>query len=271
MHVQLLGGLEIDGRLERSAGFHQLSGKLEQALVELDRDQDRIGFVTEVLSLALDNIGGKPVEREMIDSLCMADRQYLMLKLATLLFGDNVWLEVSCKFCQESFDINIDRSELPFESAGETFPYLRIKLDNRNIHARVPSGTDQKAIQGLSEEQAINLLLERCIHFEPQEGNRKKFISSLDEKDYDAIDSAFDAVSPSLCEQLVVTCPECKKKQFVKLDHYDMGQMNDRNFYDEVHIIASHYHWSEEDILSLARDKRKRYVSMINRASGIFE
>jgi hypothetical protein len=36
-------------------------------------------------------------------------------------------------------------------------------------------------------------------------------------------------------------------------------------FFDQVHILALMYHWSEKDILSLPRKKRRMYVRFIER------
>ncbi len=37
-----------------------------------------------------------------------------------------------------------------------------------------------------------------------------------------------------------------------------------KELYKEVHTLASHYHWSENEILDLTRNKRKEYLELIN-------
>jgi hypothetical protein len=32
---------------------------------------------------------------------------------------------------------------------------------------------------------------------------------------------------------------------------------------EEVHYLAFHYHWSEKDILSMTRSKRRRYLAIL--------
>ncbi len=34
--------------------------------------------------------------------------------------------------------------------------------------------------------------------------------------------------------------------------------------YEEVHVLALHYHWSEAAILSLSVSKRKRYLGLLS-------
>ena len=37
----------------------------------------------------------------------------------------------------------------------------------------------------------------------------------------------------------------------------------------EVHTLAMQYHWSETDILSLPRERRRRYLRLIDRERGV--
>lgn len=38
--------------------------------------------------------------------------------------------------------------------------------------------------------------------------------------------------------------------------------------YEELHLIALHYHWSESDILRMTTSKRRRYLRLIERHAG---
>ena len=39
-------------------------------------------------------------------------------------------------------------------------------------------------------------------------------------------------------------------------------------FYEEVHVLALHYHWSEAQILALPATKRRRYLALLARHLG---
>jgi hypothetical protein len=41
--------------------------------------------------------------------------------------------------------------------------------------------------------------------------------------------------------------------------------------YEEVHVLALHYHWSEAQILALATPKRRRYLALLARHVGAVE
>ena len=43
--------------------------------------------------------------------------------------------------------------------------------------------------------------------------------------------------------------------------------MRDR-LYEEVHVLALHYHWSEPQILGLSATKRRRYLTLLAQHLG---
>jgi hypothetical protein len=41
--------------------------------------------------------------------------------------------------------------------------------------------------------------------------------------------------------------------------------MNSERLFEEVHVLARHYHWSERDILALTATRRGRYLQLLAR------
>lgn len=269
--VILPGGLSNNGCLERQAKFRPLNGIIEQALIELGKGSDRPGYVTTVLSSTLDSIGDQQVNANSVENLCVADRQYLMLRLAALLDGEQMWLQVDCGFCAAPFDVEVRRSDLPVKEAGQNYPLVTLQLRTWTLEICVPTGADQERIRELADDQAIQQLLQSCIHLVNDEPPTEDFISKLTDSDIEEIDQALDKTSPAVCNQLLVNCPECGREQNAVLDHYELPGMDRYGFYDEVHMLASHYHWSEAAILDLPQTRRRLYLGKINRAVGIDE
>ena len=112
MEITLPGGLPRNGVLDRQARFHPLTGWIEQGLIEFRGEFDRPRYVTAVLASALDSIGSQPVDSQRVEDLCVADRQYLMLRLATLLEGEQMWLQVDFRHCHALFDVDVQRGDL---------------------------------------------------------------------------------------------------------------------------------------------------------------
>ena len=126
MEVILPGGLPNNGGIECKARFLPLTGSIEQTLIELEPGMNRPAYVTAVLDSALDRIGEQTVDAESVAELCVADRQYLMLRLAAMLDGEQVWLKVGCGNCDGLFDlvqVDIER--------------VRIDIDEHRLRAEI--------------------------------------------------------------------------------------------------------------------------------------
>lgn len=266
--VTLPGGLSKDGKLVNRTTFKPLTGKVEQTFIEYSPDSGRPEFVTNILAAALDKIGSYYANEEIVSELCVADRQYLLLKLATILNGDLMWLKVCCQYCHEYFDVDIRRSELPVEGASSEYPLVTIKLGDDVIVARVPNGNDQNKIQDLSDDEAMSELLYSCILTVNNSDVTEQYVRQLSEKEIETIDQLLDEVSPAVCDKVLVSCPECDNEQKIRLDHSSLTGINKRQFYDEVHTLASQYHWSENSILELPKERRMLYLELINSSSG---
>lgn len=260
----LPGGMLINGSLERQVRFRSLTGRIEQTLMEMAMIKDRPGYVTAVLAATLESIGNMPVDSQLVADLCVADRHFLLLRLAELLHGNQLWLEVQCGSCEDLFDVEVKRSDLPIKEAGADFPLVVLQLHGRMLEIRIPTGRDQEQIVDYSGEDALRLLLECCIQTVDGISADKDYIHTLSTEDIEVIDGALNEVSPAVCDQLLVSCPECGEEQQAWLDHSSLGNLNRHLFYDEVHTLASNYHWSESAILELPQQRRRLYISMIN-------
>ena len=111
VEVILPGGLPNNGYIERQVRFLPLTGRIEQTLIDSGRNLDRPGYVTAVLASVLDSIGEQPADVGRVADLCVADRQYLMLRLAAMLDGEQMWLKVDCARCDSLFDVEVQRCD----------------------------------------------------------------------------------------------------------------------------------------------------------------
>jgi hypothetical protein len=246
-----------------------VTGKIELALIEMSAQKDRPGYVTQALTAALESIGRIPADDQVVSDLCVADRQYLMLRLDAILNGELMWLKVGCRQCESPFDVEVKRCDLPVKPAGKQYPFVTLSIRDREIRLKVPTGKDQAAIETNNKEEAMAQLLKRCITSVNGGLPEQDCLDSFTADDIERIDTALDEASPAVCSQLLVTCPECGQEQQAHLDHYSLGHMNPAFFYDEIHTLASHYHWSESDILDLPRNRRRLYLNLISRSDGM--
>jgi len=262
----LLGGLLTRGGVERRAYFKPLTGQIELALMELDENLSRPLYVSSVLTLVLDSIGDRAVDKEYVMSLCVADGQFLMLRLSAILAGEQQWLKVTCAHCEAFFDVDFHRNELPVKEADKGFPYTILSLDVGEVELRVPTVADQCEVAKLQDQEAMWHMLQctvRSIDHAPPE---LSVIRSLSAADIEAIDQALDLLSPAVCNELLVVCPECDGEQSTRLDHHKLSGLDGNPVYDDIHTLAMYYHWSESAILNMTRLRRYKYLGLIDRS-----
>lgn len=266
--LQLPGGLHANRRLYREVHFAEVTGCLERQWSDSSDTLSRPAWVSRVLGVALDTVGDQSVDEETADALCVGDRKYLMLHLASRLEGDDLWLFPRCQACGEPFDVGLQRSALPVVEAGEGFPWVKVQVDERALKVRVPNGADQRHIAESDAHGLDRLLLQRCIVEVDGAPPPPGFVQTLTEVGIQSIDTALEQTAPDVGTRLEGECPACHKTQLIEVDPYDLGSLDDTGLDEDVHRLAFYYHWSEAEILDLPRDRRRRYLALIDRERG---
>jgi hypothetical protein len=125
------------------------------------------------------------------------------------------------------------------------------RLNGTDVAGRVVSCADQMAIEGRPDRELE--LVRRCVRpaTTPTRLRRK-------------LESAMAKLAPSLYDELDGSCPECGATVRIVFDplRYVLAELRERArfVYQEVHLIAARYRWSEAEILALPRSRRARYA-----------
>lgn len=271
--MNLPGGLWQGGWLHRDFGFRPMTGAVELALAEASLQAESMPeFVTRALTVALQHLHDKETTPALIDALSVGDRQFLVQQLAGLLEMDTVWMTAACARCGEQFDFAVRFSELPVKEAGEGYPFVQVATSRGNARWRVPTGADQKAVAAVSAEQdAVRLLMEKCLVeiTGPDEAPTAEWVADLSNEDVQQVEAALEAVAPEVTTAVQAVCIACGRDSRVAIDPYLCLQDRQEAISVDIHTIASTYHWSEAEILSLPKWRRRRYLQLIDRARGM--
>jgi hypothetical protein len=193
--------------------------------------------------------------------LSMTDIDLLLLRLRQRMIGDRVSAEVVCLAtgCGERVDIVFSITD--YLGHHRPRPRTRIaaiddtwfRLDGTDVEFRVPSVSDQLAIAG--EGRPEQALVRRCIRPpETSPAARRR------------VETAMEAMAPSLAAELQGTCPECGAAVSVFFDplQYVLHELREQAafVYHDVWAIAQLTHWSESDILALPAARRARYAEL---------
>jgi hypothetical protein len=235
------------------------------------------------LHTALEDIGGEPVNLRRVRALCVADRQFLMRELQKHLGHNGFWCSQRCRHCESLFDVYVDYHALPVVEAKTGYPFVDVELGADPIRLRLPNGADQERLARLSpedgEEHVLRSLLQWCREPDGNATYESTNIGSentvpvveFSDEALQRIDRAMDHISPAVVTEISAACSHCGEHNTLPLDPYGVLAARGDDLLEEIHQLAFHYHWSEEQILSLPRTRRHRYLTLIDRARGMVQ
>jgi hypothetical protein len=274
--MMLPGGILRDGVRRREFSFRPLTGAVELALAEAaGADIPLPARVTGVLNATLEQAGGEEPLPATVAELSVADRQYLMGRLAMELGRGEQWLTTVCGRCGERFDFAVNYGELPVKEAGEGYPFAQVETTLGPCRFRVPTGKDQEFLAGIDDDaEALRVLVSCCLTDFPgrmEEGMcLKDGAGTFSPDDVARIEAALEAVAPEVAVSVQAACPDCGSLHVIDLDPYGvLHQYAGGSLLQEIHTIAATYHWGEAEILALPRERRRRYLELIDRARGM--
>jgi hypothetical protein len=281
----LLPGGYVDdaGRVHRRVTLAPLCGKEEEFVAGKPADA---ALVTALLSRCMRRLGTiSPVSEDVARNLLVADRQYLLLKLRALTFGDRVQATIVCPWtiCGAKIDCDFSITDIPVEASAQKGPIYRMELSPpaalavapgevyQEITFRLPNGADQEVIAPIvadQESRALTMLLRRCIQsIGPLQDPGDALISALSPLACTEIESQMEAVAPKVELTMGGICLECGHEfdQPFAFQTFFFNELRIRRdlLYREVHYLAYHYHWSEREIMEMPRHKRRKYIAVL--------
>lgn len=220
------------------------------------------------IALALLDCLGVPSDGEERDwgTLPAVDLEAWLLTLRQTVFGDLVSTDIRCSGanCSARMEISFQLSDYigyhtPGSSSDLAFDdasgYYRLEHDD--IAFRVPTVLDQ--ISALKSHRPVRELFARCAT-RSRAANRRR------------IERALSRVAPCLSREMNGTCPECGAVTAFYFDvmHFILNELKHQAafVFEDVHRIASVYHWREERILALSSARRRRYAELIDWERG---
>jgi hypothetical protein len=197
-------------------------------------------------------------------AMTASDRDRLLAEVYASEFGNRIDCVLHCEACDSPFDIDfhlpdlLASLDLPSADIATTRESILALEDGRRV--RLPRGSDELALQGMSVESAEAALLARCIvegEAAPQD---------------QAVLEALERTAPILDTELAATCPECGAavQAHFDLQHYLLTAIMQEApaRIAEIHLLAATYGWSLREILELDRKRRRAFASAIERDRG---
>ncbi len=184
----------------------------------------------------------------------VGERNAELLRFRRALFGDELQSCLECPTCGERLEFSLSAETL---LARAPTGMTHIWVDG--VRVRMPTTRDlARVAQEPDEAAAVHKLLERLVCEDAAIDSSRGPVS------VDRLTRALDEADPCIDIAIDVMCPACAHGWNAPFDIVDFLweeiDVRARRLLDEVHVLASAYGWTEEEILRLSDARRGAYL-----------
>ena len=188
----------------------------------------------------------------------LGTRNRLLIDLHCSFFGPVLEGWSACIACDEKMEMAIDCREL-VRDVAETSSDTIIQFQGQRF--RLPTSRDlAEAVQAGDSNAAALCLIQRC-NLNPES------VSDWSPADVEQIGEAMAAADPLAEMKIVLRCPACGHQftEILEIASFIWSKIEARvkRVIWEIHLLASAYGWSEEQILGLTPARRSAYLEML--------
>ncbi|MES9852176.1 MAG: hypothetical protein ABW170_10125 [Candidatus Thiodiazotropha sp. L084R] len=244
------------------ADAHWWSRPYGETLEDLEVDlQGTAPFVTTDILCGCLCTDDKPLTRDEVWSWTVNRRLQGLLAVTLATRGELLILTAHCQqqACSQPMDLPLrirdflqsdDPLQVDVQSEGD-----------QAVEIRLPTGNDQRA--WLQEGHfSPDQMLERLI--------REPLNTTLSAEWFENIEAALMVADPLTILEIETLCPECGATNHlpVDLEHECLNSLaaEQPRLFDEIHQLASAYHWSEAEILAIPVERRRHYLRRVMEA-----
>jgi hypothetical protein len=198
--------------------------------------------------------------------LNLGRRDAHLLQLRAAIFGSQLRSLAQCVACGECLEFVLDVAELRKVAHAAGDEKLCVSLDGYEVVFRLPNTLDLRELRPDADlETNRRLLLERSL-LEAHHADCIVTAGQLPEPVVSAICERMVEADPLAEVQIAIGCPGCGHRWMAHLDIgvYLWRELDAwaRRILSEVHVLASAYGWSEDQILRLTPARRQFYLNL---------
>lgn len=266
-----------DGPL-RELALRPVSGEDEAFLLDTANLASPSARATALLARCLDDEAGD-VERTA-HALTVGDREALLLQLRRLTIGETFDCVLPCPAagCGERMELELRVANLlvpAYDDVQRTYALSTEAEGARyDVAFRLPTAADLDAVAVVARDdpaRGADALLARCVCAATRDGAAVD-VSALAPAAREAIADEMARRDPQAEIELELACPVCGNAFSVVFDtaSFFLQELDERatRLLHDVHTLATHYHWSERDILQMPRRRRDRYLELVSESTA---
>jgi hypothetical protein len=218
--------------------------------------------------------------QRIASKLAIGDREAVLLRLRQRIFGDAAESVVTCPSpgCGARLELRLTMSDLLVAAYSEVRRQYDLAVDTADgiydVTFRLPTGADLARAAVIAPEDpelAAGVILAQCV-IAAARGGAVVETDALPECVRSAIAAAMADRDPQAEINLHLQCPDCGESFITILDVASFFlrelEADTARLIGDVHTLASHYHWSEADILRMPAARRERYLQLVATAGS---
>jgi len=200
--------------------------------------------------------------------LHVGERDRRLLRVREKTFGSRLSCSVDCQWCSEDLHFEFETQQIlqPVDTEPEgTFAGTAEGVD---VTFRLPNSEDlMAAMTAGSAEEGKQRILERCL-LSIRTAEEALRVADLPESAIAKVCELMSKSDPQAETRFDVQCSACGRSCQVTLDvtafFWKEVSVRARRALSEVHLLASAYGWSEQDILDLSPVRREFYLQRLS-------
>lgn len=243
-------------------GFRRF-GKFDTDLAVDFSVPNRAALTTRVLELCVVDPESLLPPRHFTE-LSIGQRIECLLLLAAGGWEKALSLVFECQGCGEDLELDLTVKELAeAQREADHIETVGLDLEGRRIEFRKPTGRDQEVWAGTVFRDELDAA-ERMVS---SLAITPEFPSTLGRTSIREIERIFEDADPLVNFSCRVRCGECDRLNDYRVDLMEtalaMLSRMQTQLIHAIHRMATHYHWSEADVLAVPEWRRQQYLQLI--------
>lgn len=200
----------------------------------------------------------------------LGERERRLLDLHACCFGPRLSCVADCAQCGETFEFELDARALSsaWPEPAELAQPPSIETQDYRVDVHLPTVADSIAAGDRNDAaQAYATLLQRCLVCTTRTGDGVA-ADTVPAALLEEAAARMASADPAAELMISMACPACEAVLNEPLDlaAFCWAEVEARapRLLAQVHALASHYGWSEADILAMSRVRREAYLAMVS-------
>jgi hypothetical protein len=238
--------------------------------LEVDFKASRPFVITQLIHGCVVDSNGAAIGYDKVWAMTMSRRLQLILRIFINTRTPNLNVTVRCPACNEMLDLKLNLASL--QSNDDPVSVCCHPEFDVDLTLRLPTGIDQRGWLADGHKQDAS---EWCVKavtslVELLDGGKPPSDWRAPDAWLPAIAETLEAADPHTTATLNTTCCNCQNAFSVLFDverHIieNLASLQP-GLIDEIHRLASAYHWTEAEIFDVPRSRRRRYLRRIDRS-----